>query len=185
MLPRSIIIFFCIITSWTYMPPSIIILSNYNEVAFNTAFSFSTLFCFVFGFHTLWLCEFCAPRMSRRYSVLWSVFLLWSTYFYVMIPKRSTLHGHSAYSYIVIYMGGSYASGAQRLCKGLPTWNILLRIILLHCFTFVFVLVEQILSSSSSSSQKHDWLFVPGSCAIYELGSWAMVLHTDKTGLNA
>ena len=106
----------CIITSWTYMPPSIIILSNYNEEAFNTAFSFSTLFCFVFGFHTLWLCEFCSPRMSRRYSVLWSVFSL-IYIFLCYAPKRSLLHGHSACSYIVIYMGGSYASGAQRLLR--------------------------------------------------------------------
>ena len=46
-------LFLCIITTWIYMPPSIIMLSRYNEVAFNTAISFLYYFVFVLDFTSL------------------------------------------------------------------------------------------------------------------------------------
>ena len=84
-------------------------------------------------FSLIKVCEFCAMRMSRRHSVLWSVFSL--IFIFLCYDPKLTLHGHSACSCIMISMGGSYASGALSAFLRVSRHN-----------TFCYVLICQLVS---------------------------------------
>ena len=68
-------------------------------------------------------------------------------------PKMSALHVHGACSCTVVYLGGSYASGALSAFVRVSRHKTLCMYQLSHCFLLVFVFcLINIFSSSSSSS---------------------------------
>ena len=92
LLPRSIIIFLCITTSCTYMPPSIIVLWRYNEAALTQPF----LFLYCFDLYLIFVhCSYVSfvPRVWLQGALSYEVLFLWFAYSYVRIPKDQHFMG--------------------------------------------------------------------------------------------
>ena len=74
-------------------------------------------------------------------------------------PKMSALHVHGACSCTVVYVGGSYASGALSAFVRVSRHKTLCMYHFSHCFLLVFVFcLINIFSSSSSSSMVLQWI---------------------------
>ena len=97
--------------------------------------------------------------MSRRRIAQWGAFVL-VAYTKFMLPKCQ-LHVHGACSCTVVYLGGSYASGALSAFVRVSRHKTLCMYHLSHCFllVFVFCLINIFSSSSSSFKFKFDLVF--------------------------
>ena len=80
-------------------------------------------------------------------------------YSIVDTPKMSALHVHGACSCTVVYLGGSYASGALSAFVRVSRHKTLCMYHLSHCFLLVFVFCQINIFSSSSSSSIEQYLY--------------------------